>query len=150
MRRFLTLLLLVLMLLAGRGTEGGEGRELRRIGRALDLDLSGGTLERLEDTHGGFHGDGKTSAEIAIDGLEEELSNASGWRALPPSENAAQAFRLCGMDTPPEAGFYYLCDRQNDGDPYDDSQLHQRYSWNFTAAVYDSEAGRLYYYKFDT
>lgn len=55
------------------------------------------------------------------------------------------------MDTPSEAGFYYLYDRHSDSrDPYDDSLLHQRYSWNVTAAVYDSGAGRLYYYEFDT
>ena len=59
-------------------------------------------------------------------------------------------FLLC-VKLPPEAGFYYLYDRHSDSrDPYDDSLLHQRYSWNFTAAVYDSGAGRLYYYEFDT
>lgn len=35
-------------------------------------------------------------------------------------------------------------------DPFDDSELHQLYSWNFTLAVYDSKNERLYYYEFDT
>ena len=74
MKRFLTLMLLVLALLAGCGTGGGEGRELRRIGRALGVDVSGGTLARFEDSHGGFHGDGLTAAEVELDGLEE-----GGW-----------------------------------------------------------------------
>lgn len=153
MRRFLTLILILLAVAAGCGGLGGsrEGKELCQIGRALDLDLSAGTLVRFEDDHGGFHGDGKTVAEVALDGLEEELEGAPGWRPLPPSENTAQALRLCGLEELPEEGCCYLYDRHSDSTaPYDDSQLHKRYSWNFTAAVYDSGSGRLYFYKFDT
>ena len=83
LKRFLTLMLLVLALLAGCGIDGGEGWALRRIGRALGVDLSGGTLARFEDSHGGFHGDGLTAAEVELDGLEEGLADAPGWRPLP-------------------------------------------------------------------
>lgn len=154
MKRFLTLILIFLAVIAGCGGLGGprEGKELRQIGRALDLDLSGGTLLRFEDDHGGFHGDGKTVAEVALDSLAEELEGAPGWRPLPMTDSAARAVRLCGEGgAPVEEGFYYLCDRHSESvDPYDDSQLHERYSWNFTAAVYDSGSGRLYFYEFDT
>ena len=153
MRKSLSLLLALLLLRPACAPDAGDSdaRTLKRIGKALSLDLSAGTLERLENTHGGFHGDGRTAAEITLPGLAGTLADAPGWRPLPPSESMAQALRLCGMDTPSEAGFYYLYDRHSDSrDPYDDSLLHQRYSWNFTAAVYDSGAGRLYYYEFDT
>lgn len=152
MKRFLTLLLMVLSVLCALLGCGGEGGELSRIGKALGLDLSAGALVRYEDGHGGFHGDGKTFAEVAVGGLEEELGDAPGWKPLPMSENAAQAVRLCGGEgAAVEQGFYYLYDRHRESeDPYDDGQLHSRYSWNFTAAVYDTEAGRLYYYEFDT
>lgn len=153
MKRFLTLILIVLAVFASCGGLGGprEGKELRQIGRALDLDLSAGTLVRFEDDHGGFHGDGKTVAEVALDSLEEELEGSPGWRPLPPSENTVQALQLCGMEELPEEGCCYLYDRHSDStDPYDDSKLHERYSWNFTAAVYDSGNGRLYFYEFDT
>ena len=152
MKRFLTLMLLVLALLAGCGIDGGEGWALRRIGRALGVDLSGGTLARFEDSHGGFHGDGLTAAEVELDGLEEGLENITGWCPLPMTENAAQALQMFQEEGgAPEGGFYYLYDRHRQSqDPYDDSQLHQRYSWNFTLAVYDSGAGRLCYYEFDT
>ncbi|MDE6922483.1 MAG: hypothetical protein K2P01_02895 [Oscillospiraceae bacterium] len=151
MKRFLTEVLLTLVLLAVCGGSR-EGKELRQIGRALDVDLSAGTLVRFEDSHGGFLGDGKSVAEIAIDGLEGELAETSGWRSLPMTDSAAQAVRLCGEEGAlVEDGFYYLYDRHSDSaDPYDDSQLHERYSWNFTAAVYDSGNGRLYFYEFDT
>ena len=136
----------------GCGIDGGEGWALRRIGRALGVDLSGGTLARFEDSHGGFHGDGLTAAEVELDGLEEGLADAPGWRPLPMTENAAQALQMFQEEGgAPEGGFYYLYDRHRQSqDPYDDSQLHQRFSWNFTLAVYDSGAGRLYYYEFDT
>lgn len=154
MKRILTLVLIVLAVAAGCGGLDGprEGRELRQIGRALDLDLSAGTLVRFEDDHGGFHGDGKTVAEVALDGLEEELKGAPGWHPLPMTDSAAQAVRLCEEGGgQAEAGFYYLYDRHSgSADPYDDSEFHKRYSWNFTAAVYDSGSGRLYFYEFDT
>lgn len=152
MKRFLTLLLMVLAVLCALSGCGGEGGELSRIGKALGLDLSDGTLVRYEDDHGGFHGDGETVAEVAVGGLEEELGDAPGWKPLPMSENAAKAVRLCGGEgAAVEQGFYYLYDRHRESEnPYDDGQLHSRYSWNFTAAVYDTGAGRLYYYEFDT
>lgn len=149
MKRFLTLCLL-LLLVAGCSVGRPSGK-LERIGRALDLDLSGGTVARFEDSHGGFLGDGLTAAEVEIGGLAETLAAAPGWRPLPPSESTAQALRLCGLKELPEEGYCYLYDRHSDStDPYDDSRLHQRYSWNFTAAVYDSGRGRLYFYRFDT
>lgn len=141
--------------LSACGGENGAQQELQRIEKALDLDLSGGTLERFEDSHGGFHGDGLTAAEVTVEGLVEELANAGGWRPLPMSDSTAQAIRLCEAEdeTVEETaeGFYYLYDRHSQcSDPYDDTQIHSRYSYNFTAAVYDSRQGKLYFYKFDT
>lgn len=129
---------------------GGEGQELRHIEKALDLDLSGGTLERYEDSHGGFHGDGLTAAEVIVNGLAEALADAPGWKSLPLSDNAARALRLCETEEEAvEEGFYFLYDSQSE-DPYDDTLIHSRFSWNFTMAVYDSGCGRLYFYEFDT
>lgn len=155
MKRFLILLLRILVVLlplnsfAGGGNQ--EGWELRKLGRQLGVDLSKGILIRLEDSHGGFHGDGLTEAEIAVDSLDVKPQGVPGWHPLPLTEQAAKAVELCGAKETPEEGFYYLCDRHRESrDPYDDAQLHERYSWNFTVAVYDSENGRLYYYELDT
>lgn len=151
-KRTLVLFCALLCVLSACGT---EGQDLRYVEKTLDLDLSGGTLERFEDDHGGFHGDGQTTAVVAVDGLAEELADTAGWKPLPMTDNAAQAVRLCEAEgeTVEETaeGFYYLYDRQSQSsDPYDDTQIHSRASWNFTMAVYDSEQGRLYFYKFDT
>ena len=153
MKRFLTLMLTLLVVLYGLfGCKGvsEEERRLSRIGKGLGLDLSAGTLIRFEDDHSGFHGDGTTIAEIDLDGLAEKLADTPGWKPLPLSENAERAVRLCRQEgTPVYEGFYYLYDSQSE-DPYDDTSLHDRYSWNFAIAVYDSRNGRLYYYQLDT
>lgn len=154
MKRFLTfvaVLLAVLYALSGGGRSGAD-RDLFRIGRALGLDLSAGTLLRIEDSHGGFHGDGLTRAEIELDGLSERLADAPGWRVLPMSQNAARAVGVFGAEgAAAKEGWYYLYDRHSESsDPYDDTDLCSRASWNFTAAIYDSRQGRLYFYKFDT
>ena len=157
MKRFLTfvaVLLAVLYALSGGGRSGAD-RDLFRIGRALGLDLSAGTLLRIEDSHGGFHGDGLRLAEVTVEGLVEKLANAGGWRPLPMSDSAAQALRLCEAEeeTVEETaeGFYYFYDRHSEcEDPYDSTQMHSRFSYNFTMAVYDNGNGRLYFYELDT
>ena len=151
MKRFLTVALPVLVVLFALPGCGG-GDELSRMTRAVGVDLSAGTLVEFEDTHGGFHGDGHTTAVVELGGLEEELAGAPGWKPLPMSENAEQALRLCWKEAVlPGEGFYYLYDRHSQSDdPYDDTALHSRASWNFTIAVYDSQSGWLYYYQLDT
>lgn len=150
MKRLFTLMLIFLGLLTACGGDG-ELRELRQLGRALGLDLSAWVLVRYEDSHGGFHGDGLTAAEVEIGGLAGQLGELPGWKPLPLSENGAEALELVGGPKGVKEGFYYLYDRHSQSqDPFDGSELHQRFSWNFTLAVYDGKNERLYYYEFDT
>lgn len=159
------LLALGAFLLLSACNGGGQGsRELIQVGRTLGLHLTGGTLVYFEDSHGGFHGDGQTVAEIAIDGLAAELAQAEGWHALPMTGNAARAIYGDGESGPlshrengdglfPEIGqgCYYFYDYHSQSEePYDDTELYGRASWNFTVAAYDSEHGRLYFYQLDT
>ena len=155
MKRFLTLVLILYVLLYALPScevGGRKGNRLSRIERVLGVDLSAGTLIHFEDSHGGFHGDGLTAAVVELSGLVEGLEDAPGWKPLPMSVNAAQAVGLCGDEGASiEEGFYFLYDRHRESEnPYDDTELCNRYSWNFTAAVYDSQNGRLYFYQFDT
>ncbi len=160
MKRFLTLTLMVFAMACALSGCGGEGRELSRMGKAVGLDLSGGTLLQFEDSHGGFHGDGETFAVVEADGLAEGLAGLPGWKPLPMTEQVGAAVGgVCGpegltmMGRIPEIGegFYYFHDRhQESADPYDDTGLHGRFSYNFTVAAYDSAEGRLYYYELDT
>lgn len=160
MKRFLTLALMVFAMACALSGCVGEGRELSRMGKAVGLDLSGGTLLQFEDSHGGFHGDGETFAVVEADGLAEGLAGLPGWKPLPMTEQVGAAVGgVCGpegltmMGRIPEIGegFYYFHDRhQESADPYDDTGLHGRFSYNFTVAAYDSAEGRLYYYELDT
>lgn len=153
MKRFLTLILAMLAAfygVFGCSSVSEEERRLSRMGKELGIDLSAGTLVSFEDDHGGFHGDGTTYAEIDLNGPVEGLAEVPGWRPLALSENAERAIRLCWTEAVlPGIGFYYLFDRQSEN-PYDDTDLHDRYSWNFTIAVYDSGSDWLYYYQLDT
>ena len=129
---------------------------------SLGLDLSAGTVVREEDTHGGFHGDGRAFAVVTFDAEDREAleadMNGDGWHPLPMTENAARAVRelAAGEDGKrlfPKItqGCYYFRDRHSQStDPEDDSGLFSRSSLNFTMAVYDSETGTLYYFELDT
>ena len=148
-----------------------DGVCLRRIGRQLDLDLSRATLVEYQDSHGGFHGDGETVAIITLP--EEMVSEAESrmlhgtpwWQPLPLREDAALAL-YGGMDgdvqrmplfadangdpIAPEVtkGWYYLYDAQ--GEPYIETSLFSRASFNFCLALYDAERRTLYYFELDT
>ena len=48
-------------------------------------------------------------------------------------------------------GYYMFKDRHSESkDLADDSELLNRYSYNFSIAVYDSDADRVYFFDFDT
>ena len=50
-----------------------------------------------------------------------------------------------------ENGYYYFLDRHSRSvDSYDDSDVLDRYSFNFTIAIYDADNDILYYVEFDT
>ena len=87
MKRFLTLALMVFAMACALSGCVGEGRELSRMGKAVGLDLSGGTLLQFEDSHGGFHGDGETFAVVEADGLAEgALAQLTIQKAPPEGE----------------------------------------------------------------
>jgi hypothetical protein len=128
----------------------------------LGLDLSRGAVTRQEDSHGGFHGDGSAFTVLTFDAearqtLEGEMGGDC-WHPLPMTENAAKAVEYLALDENDtrlipevEQGYYYFRDRHHESqDPADDSTLFDRYSYNFTLAVYDSETGTLYYFELDT
>ncbi len=50
-----------------------------------------------------------------------------------------------------EQGYYYFLDRHTDAkNKHDDTDLRNRYSYNFSLAMYDSKTDKLYYYELDT
>ncbi len=146
------------------------GGELREISEALGADVTEGNVVESEDSHGGFHGDGMTFVVLHFDegGLADQLEGLAGWHPLPLSENTeALAYGrdtedgrrgpyLCDDEGQPvfpeiQNGYYYFRDRHTESkDVYDDGDVFERSSYNFTMAIYDIDTDRMYYVEFDT
>lgn len=138
------------------------------LSRELDTDLSGGKVVRSVDTHGGFHGDGAAFVELSFTGkaaerLARDIPGLDGWEPLPLTDNLHRAVygesgrgSLMGdediPDVPPvEDGWYCFVDRNSRAaDPKDDAELFERYSYNFTVAIYDRANDAVYVYQLDT
>ena len=118
------------------------------------------------DTHGGFQGDGSYYLILdCSDNKEKALKIVEEWNKLPLSENLnlimyggekdgiAYGYELAKEAHIPkiENGYYIFEDRHSEkADSSDDTQLFNRYSFNFSIAVYDCDTAKLYYFEFDT
>ena len=141
-----------------------SGDPAGQIGSELGLDLSGSTVTSKVEDHG-FHGDGTTFDLLTFedDSVLQQIQESSDWNPLPMYETTtALIYGLSddsyqigpylndGSGNPlfPEVvqGYYRLIDRQDDTE----QDILERYSFNFTVAVYDSEENILYYGKQDT
>lgn len=163
--KFIPFILASLLLTGCNSKEAPLGQMEAELG----IDLSGGKLLSEEDSHGGFHGDGTGFFVVQFeeDNLKEQLKDAPGWKEIPFDQTAQ--ILLYGYDTgevsqgpyvtdgegeplvpPIEEGFYWLKDRQAEEGKAAGADLLYRSSLNFTIAVYDSQAKRLYYCRVDT
>ena len=127
------------------------------VSQALELDVSGVRVVSASDDHGGFHGDGLLHIELTFDledraAVEEAVSShPSGyWNPFPMDELMEEVVYGNCADTVswpvPETGWWYLLDRQEDGE----GGMLTRHSYNYTFAAYDCETGILYYQELDT
>ncbi len=118
-----------------------------------------------EDTHGGFHGDGTYYLIMDCTGNKEKAYEIlKGWNKLPLSENldwliyggerkGKKRYGLYEEAHIPEIenGYYMFSDRHMESiDSKDDSELFDRSSYNFSFAIYDSDANMFYYFDYDT
>lgn len=161
------------VLLAGCFSACSSDSETDDISNTLGIDMTDGTVVSSEDTHDGFHGDGDTYTEISFDddsgaALADAMANNDDWRAFPLSDNLqAVVYGRVDGDTQYgpyitdddgasiipqiEHGYYYFYDRHSESsNPKDDTKLLNRYSMNFTIALYDTDNNELYYYELDT
>lgn len=118
------------------------------------------------DTHGGFHGDG--SYYITLDCTENaDLAReiVKDWNNLPLSENLrlvmyggdkngmTYMYNFATEANWPyfKSGVYKFVDRHNQAiNESNDSDLLNRFSFNFTLAVYDFDTDTFYYFEKDT
>lgn len=136
----------------------------------LGIDVREGTEIAYNDSHGGFHGDGLTFAAISFsdNAVSKALSNNKNWHPMPLSgelsilvygietEHSRNGPYLTDEDGKAiipdiQNGYYYFIDRYNQNDTKkSDSGLLDRYSYNFTIAIYDTDSDILYYAEYDT
>ena len=154
----------VVVILLGLMLRTGSGDDFwyDRIEDSLGVDVSSGVTLQGYDDHSGFHGDGTMYAvlEFSDDTVEKMISAPGGWHALPLTENLQTL--VYGMRTTEAAigpyigitmpkvdrGYWYFYDRQ--GETFDDDEVLSRPSYNYTIAIYDVDADRLYYCEYDT
>ena len=127
------------------------------------------TVVDEKDTHGGFHGDGDFYLILDCSGKAERAKELIGsWKPLPLTENLQRVMDMTcsGMEDGVyytktlaeiahwpiiENGVYKFIDRHSNAtDESDDTDLFNRYSYNFSIAVYDLDTDMLYYFEFDT
>ena len=140
----------------------GKSDEVAKI---LGLDVSMGEEISNYDTHGGFHGDGTTCIAYHFDDdtILEEIRSSSQWSEFPLDDTVqALVYGLSDETTQigpmlndneghpivPEIrnGYYLLIDRQNDAA----ADILDRYSFNFTLGLYDTDTNTLYFCELDT
>ena len=149
-----------------------SGGETAKIAAVLGCTPEGGQVVRSEETHGGCHGDGHTFIVMDFDeesgrALAERLETSETWKPLPFDRTLtalAYGLREGERQTGPyitgrggsallpaiEKGYYFFKDRHNDVGSAGGGDLLSRASLNFTLAVFDAAADRLYYYELDT
>lgn len=150
----LLLVFFCLLCLAGCGQS-----PLSEVSEALGVDVTGGILDVQKDTHGGFLGDGATYYKITFetDDCLNEIRKSSEWTPLPLTETLEGCLTghaaLWGDLPIPQItnGYYCFIDRHSEStDKKDDTELHNRASYNYTLALYDADTNTMIYLKIDT
>ncbi|MBE6639568.1 MAG: hypothetical protein E7616_09015 [Ruminococcaceae bacterium] len=136
------------------------------LSKHFEFEASDFTVLEEKDTHGGFHGDG--SYYLILDcsqNADKARSIVENWTTLPLSENLHIVMYggekdgiNYGYNFAEEAhwptiknGVYKFVDRHSESkNSSDDSDLLDRYSVNFSIAVYDLDSNILYYFEMDT
>ena len=133
------------------------------IYKTIELSNYNCIIESDIDTHSGFLGDGDHFAKIICQDIDYE-SLSKNWKKLPLTEPLNEITHLKQCDdlsckdyyekySVPEItnGYYYFLDRHSEStNKYDDTDLNNRHSWNFTLGLFDKDTNTVYYYEFDT
>ena len=128
----------------------------------LGLNKDNCKIIEEKDTHSGFLGDGDYFAKIKCSKIEDKLNKK--WKELPISEPLKEATELeqCNSKSCEniyerynipdiENGYYYFKDRHSEStNKYDDTDINNRPSYNFTFAILDKDTNTIYYYELDT
>ena len=145
--------------------------DAQKISRRLGMSVESGVVETYTSDHSSFNGDGETYAKVTF---EDEsfcglIVQSGNWLNLPLTQTLSVA--VYGGTLPNgmswsslieddndqplipqiDEGYYYFKDRSRQSEnEKDDSQIFERYSFNFTIAIYDLVNRTLYFFEIDT
>ena len=149
------ILILVLILLFS----GCSNNQIKHISNRLNLNLDSCKIIEYNDTHGGFLGDGTYFAKLECASIDTK-----NFKELPLSEEIQKILDVEWCDSTGcynfykknnipkiKNGYYYFYYRHSDStNHFDDKDLNNRSSWNFTIAIYDLDTKVIYFYELDT
>lgn len=161
MRMRITILITLLLgcILTGCGSLTVEPDQ-----KELMITLDSAKKESEVDTHGGFLGDGYSLTVYSCDdGLVlTRIQENKEWKTLPLDDVTEKLIYgkngigpyLCDEELNPifpqvENGYYILIDRQ-DKETAEGREILDRYSFNFTIGLYDTDTNKLYVGRLDT
>ncbi len=145
-------------------TACGPDKTQNAVSEALGLDVSVGNVVSDYDTHSG-NGDGASCIAIRFDdaAILEEIKKNAQWKSFPLDEtvqalvygvsdktNSIGPFLNDGAGKPLvpaiQSGCYLLIDRHAD----QQTDILERYSFNFSLGLYDADTNTLYFCRLDT
>ncbi len=145
------------------------------VGSYLDINTESAKIDTVISEPRSFNGDGSTYVvmNFSDNPIAEEIKEKENWKQLPLTENLTiivyggekdgeqiNAF-VCDYDDGAktgvplipqiENGYYYFVDRHLDKKYiYNDSEIFNRESYNYTIAIYDEDTDLLYFWSEDT
>lgn len=113
-----------------------------------------------KDTHGGFHGDGEALAKFYFSNNQAQkfiskIKTNSHWNKYPMPEklqncipdNTEEGIKIPNIND----GYWFFLDRSSKAmEKYDYHEIFDRYSFNYTIAIFDINTDTLYIYSLDT
>lgn len=124
------------------------------------LDITESTIIFYEDSHGGFLGDGALTVAFDCSQISDSVTEQiKQWNNMPLSHNLQEimydniGYNLAEKNQIPKisSGYYYFTDRHSESNnPFSDTDLFNRASYNFSLLIYDSDSYTLYFFEFDT
>lgn len=155
-----SIIILIIVIFAITGCSFGTKE---KILKKIEIKSAKCKIIEEKDTHSGFLGDGDYFAKIKCTNLNNK-NISKHWKKLPLSEelNKVAEMKQCNgkgckniyeRHSIPNVtrGYYYFLDRHSDSkDKYDDKDLNNRSSLNFTLAIMDTDSEIIYYYEMDT
>ena len=164
-RKRILLALILLLVLAVAVKIGDSNRRSTPLSRELGIEQEKYVTLHEQDDHGGFHGDGLY--HIALDcsaNMDEIVAVTDDWPALPLPDKLRYVLYRTELDSDIYAydlaeqasipyvqnGCYYFHNRHSEAKDAWDTDIFGKYSFNFSIAIFDSDANILYFMAFDT